>query len=102
MRIRRRNANNQDKTVKLNFDQLKRSLRIFTYVLPYKWAFFLSIIFLAGGSLLFLAIMKNLEVMILFILIMPILCMTSSMMKEPPLFIHIKQLEWIMGDILSF
>lgn len=36
----------------------RRSLRIFRYVLPYRWAFVLGMVFLAAGSLLFLGIMK--------------------------------------------
>ncbi|MEM6395105.1 MAG: ABC transporter transmembrane domain-containing protein [Bacteroidota bacterium] len=43
---------------KLSKVQLKRSLRIFSYILPYKWYFIASMIVLAVGSLLFLVIMQ--------------------------------------------
>jgi len=42
----------------LNKQNLKRSLQIFRYVLPYKWPFILGMFFLSAGSLLFLAIMS--------------------------------------------
>ncbi len=42
----------------MNKQNLKRSLRIFRYVLPYKWPFILGMFFLSAGSMLFLAIMS--------------------------------------------
>ena len=55
----RRGRNRLDKEpVKLNKEKLKRALHIFKYVLPYKWAFILGMIFLSAGSLIFLGIMK--------------------------------------------
>lgn len=55
----RRGRNQSDKEpVKLSKDKLKRALHIFKYVLPYKWAFILGMIFLSAGSLIFLGIMK--------------------------------------------
>ncbi len=47
-------ANNK----KLSKDSLQRALKIFRYVLPYKWYFIGGMISLSLGSLLFLAIMK--------------------------------------------
>lgn len=44
--------------VKLTREKLLRSLAVFRYVLPYRGAFILGMVFLAGGSLLFLYIMK--------------------------------------------
>lgn len=43
---------------KLTKERLKRSLKVFRYVLPYKWPFILGMLFLSAGSLLFLFIMK--------------------------------------------
>lgn len=43
---------------KLNWEKLKKALAIYRYVLPYRWPFALGMFFLAGGSVLFLAIMK--------------------------------------------
>ncbi|MCB0476316.1 MAG: ATP-binding cassette domain-containing protein, partial [Flavobacteriaceae bacterium] len=43
---------------KLSKDSLQRALKIFQYVLPYKWHFIGGMLSLALGSLLFLAIMK--------------------------------------------
>jgi len=55
----RRGRNQTDKEpVKLSKDKLRRALHIFKYVLPYKWAFILGMIFLSAGSLIFLGIMK--------------------------------------------
>jgi ABC-type multidrug transport system fused ATPase/permease subunit len=42
----------------LSGERLRRSLKVFQYVLPYKWPFILGMFFLTVGSLLFLAIMK--------------------------------------------
>ena len=55
----RRGRNQADKEpVKLSKEKLKRALHIFKYVLPYRWAFILGMIFLSAGSLIFLGIMK--------------------------------------------
>lgn len=43
---------------KLSKEKLRKALKIFSYVLPYKWAFIGGMVFLALGSLMFLAIMK--------------------------------------------
>jgi len=55
-RNRRRAGENKDKA-KWNWDSFRRSLAIFSYVLPYKWAFILGMFFLSAGSVLFLFIM---------------------------------------------
>ncbi len=47
----------QPKT-KLSKEKLRHALKIFSYVLPYRWAFIGGMVFLALGSVLFLAIMK--------------------------------------------
>ncbi len=47
-----------DQKKKLTKDSLQRALRIFRYVLPYKWHFIGGMLSLSLGSLLFLAIMK--------------------------------------------
>lgn len=57
MSTRKRPTNKKDQP-KLNKQNLKRSLRIFRYVLPYKWPFILGMFFLSAGSMLFLAIMS--------------------------------------------
>lgn len=55
----RRGSQQKDKEpVKLSREKLKKSLHIFRYVLPYKWAFILGMVFLSAGSLIFLGIMK--------------------------------------------
>ncbi|MEZ5044345.1 MAG: ABC transporter transmembrane domain-containing protein [Saprospiraceae bacterium] len=43
---------------KLSKEKLNNALHIFKYVLPYKWAFILGMVFLSAGSLIFLGIMK--------------------------------------------
>lgn len=52
------NATEESSKKTLNKDQWKNALRIFTYVLPHKWAFIFGMIALALGSVLFLVIMK--------------------------------------------
>lgn len=47
-----------DKKPSFSMDQLKRSMGIFSYILPYKWYFILSMFILALGSVVFLAIMQ--------------------------------------------
>ncbi len=44
--------------LRLSKESLRRALKIFSYVLPYKWAFIGGMIFLVLGSLLFLGIMS--------------------------------------------
>lgn len=58
MGMRRRKTNDKDEKRKLGSEDYKKALSIFKYVLPYKWAFILGMIFLAAGSLVFLVIMK--------------------------------------------
>jgi ATP-binding cassette subfamily B protein len=55
---KRGNTSASEKKKRVSRDELKRALTIFKYVLPYKWAFIFGMVFLAGGSLLFLLIMK--------------------------------------------
>lgn len=43
---------------KLNGERLRRSLKVFQYILPYKWPFIWGMFFLVVGSGLFLVIMK--------------------------------------------
>lgn len=43
---------------KLSGERLRRSLKVFQYILPYKWPFILGMFFLVVGSGLFLVIMK--------------------------------------------
>lgn len=47
-----------DKKPSFSWEQFKRSVGIFSYVLPYKWYFILSMFILALGSVVFLAIMQ--------------------------------------------
>ena len=58
MGMRRRKTNDKDEKRKLGSEDFKKALSIFKYVLPYKWAFILGMIFLAAGSLVFFVIMK--------------------------------------------
>ena len=53
MGMRRRKTNDKDEKRKLGSEDFKKALSIFKYVLPYKWAFILGMIFLAAGSLVF-------------------------------------------------
>ncbi len=55
---RRRDKGEEEKNRKITREQLKQSLRVFRYVLPYKWAFILSMVFLSGSSLVFLGVMR--------------------------------------------
>lgn len=58
MGMRRGRQQADKEPVKLSREKLKNSLHIFKYVLPYKWAFILGMVFLSAGSLIFLGIMK--------------------------------------------
>lgn len=58
MGMRRGRQQTDKEPVKLSREKLKNSLHIFKYVLPYKWAFILGMVFLSAGSLIFLGIMK--------------------------------------------
>ncbi len=51
-------ADEEPQKTKLTKESLRRALKIFSYVLPYKWAFIGGLTFLALGSLIFLAIMS--------------------------------------------
>ena len=48
----------ESKQKRVSAEDFKKALSIFKYVLPYRWAFVLGMIFLVVGSLLFLVIMK--------------------------------------------
>ncbi|PHI19920.1 multidrug ABC transporter ATP-binding protein [Lewinellaceae bacterium SD302] len=48
----------EEKKPSFSWEQLKRSMGIFSYVLPYKWYFISSMFILALGSVVFLAIMQ--------------------------------------------
>lgn len=52
------NAPRKDTPPKISGAKFRRSLGVFKYVLPYKWYFISSMIILAVGSLVFLAIMQ--------------------------------------------
>ena len=52
------NKTDEDKKPKVDRAQMKRSLHIFAYVMPYKWHFFSSMVILTLGSLVFLVIMQ--------------------------------------------
>jgi ATP-binding cassette, subfamily B, bacterial len=56
----RKNNNSEAETEKskLSGDRLRRSMKVFSYVLPYKWPFIWGMLSLALGSMLFLLIMK--------------------------------------------
>lgn len=53
-----KNGKNPEKKPKLTRDGLKKALRLYSYVLPYKWHFIIGMILLSAGSLIFLGIMK--------------------------------------------
>ena len=54
-----KNGKQPEKKPKLTRDGLKKALRLYSYVLPYKWRFILGMTFLSLGSLLFLVIMRT-------------------------------------------
>jgi ATP-binding cassette, subfamily B, bacterial len=58
MSLRKPDTTEKEQKQRLKREDLKRALKIFRYVLPYKWSFILGMVFLSMGSLLFLAIMK--------------------------------------------
>lgn len=58
MAVKESSAEAEEKKPKFSMDQLKRSMGIFSYVLPYKWYFIFSMIILALGSFVFLGIMQ--------------------------------------------
>jgi ABC-type multidrug transport system fused ATPase/permease subunit len=93
MGMRRKSSEKQTKKKTLTLDRLKSSFRLFSYILPYKWAFILGMIFLSAGSLIFLGIMTipgemlniiggeseyNLDLNGIFILLVILLALQSS------------------------
>ncbi len=56
-RSKRSLAENGEEKPKISRERLKNALKIFQYVLPYRWAFIVGMILLSLGSLLFLGIM---------------------------------------------
>lgn len=57
MGMRKSSSDQQTEKKPLTLTRLKSSLRLFAYILPYKWAFILGMLFLSAGSLIFLGIM---------------------------------------------
>ncbi len=53
-----RSAGTEEEKPKLSKDKLRRALKLYSYVLPHKWAFIAGMVFLSLGSAIFLAIMK--------------------------------------------
>ncbi len=53
-----KNGKQPEKKPRLTRDGLKKALRLYSYVLPYKWHFIIGMILLSAGSLIFLGIMK--------------------------------------------
>ncbi|MCB9081191.1 MAG: ATP-binding cassette domain-containing protein [Lewinellaceae bacterium] len=58
MAMRTGGAQKEGERPKLTGDRIRRALRIFSYVLPYRWTFIAGMVILAAGSLLFLGIMR--------------------------------------------
>lgn len=52
------NVKKEEGKKKVTKAAFKRALKLYSFVLPYKWQFILGMIFLALGSVLFLAVMK--------------------------------------------
>ncbi len=52
------NPDEKDGKTKFSKESLKRALKLYSFILPYKWQFIFGMIFLALGSVLFLAVMK--------------------------------------------
>lgn len=57
--VGRQNGRADKEKTKLTRENLKKTLKIFQYVLPYRWLFIVGMIVLALGSLLFLVIMRT-------------------------------------------
>lgn len=57
MGMRRNRKDDGQEKQPMTKDRLQKSLTLFSYILPYKWAFFTGMFFLAAGSLIFLGIM---------------------------------------------
>lgn len=57
MGMRRKSSDKDPEKKPLTIDRLKKSLTLFSYILPYKWAFIAGMLFLSAGSLIFLGIM---------------------------------------------
>lgn len=57
--VGRQNGRAEKEKAKLTRENLKKTLKIFQYVLPYRWLFIVGMIVLALGSLLFLVIMRT-------------------------------------------
>lgn len=91
--MRRKSSDKQAEKKPLTLDRLKSSFRLFSYILPYKWAFILGMVFLSAGSLIFLGIMTipgemlnviggeseyNLDLNGIFILLVVLLALQSS------------------------
>lgn len=55
---REQHSGKTEERPKLSREKLRKALKIFSYVMPYKWTFIAGMAFLALGSLMFLAIMK--------------------------------------------
>lgn len=92
MGMRRKSLDKSAEKKPITLDRLKSSLRLFSYILPYRWAFILGMIFLSAGSLIFLGIMTipgemlniiggeseyNLNLNSLFILLVAMLALQS-------------------------
>jgi ABC-type multidrug transport system fused ATPase/permease subunit len=58
MAKQQQNSDNRAEKPRFSKENFRRSIEIFKYVIPYRWAFTIGMVFLAAGSLLFLAIMK--------------------------------------------
>jgi ATP-binding cassette, subfamily B, bacterial len=58
MAMRKNNPEAETEKSKLSGDRLRRSMKVFSYVLPYRWPFIWGMLSLALGSMLFLLIMK--------------------------------------------
>ncbi|MEM6380148.1 MAG: ABC transporter transmembrane domain-containing protein, partial [Bacteroidota bacterium] len=57
MGMRRNRTDDEKEKQPMTRDRLRKSLKLFSYILPYRWAFIAGMTFLAAGSLIFLGIM---------------------------------------------
>lgn len=55
--MRRKSSDKDTEKKPLTVDRFKKSLKLFAYILPYKWAFIAGMAFLSASSLIFLGIM---------------------------------------------
>lgn len=57
MGMRRKRTESEEDKPRLTRDNIRKALKLYGYLLPYKWSFLAGMVFLAAGSLIFVGIM---------------------------------------------